>query len=209
MTNKKRNKNADSNPAFDELFLQGKSDPPKFAALWFSQDGDLGMYFYGYENATKILLDWFSKSNGDNATVYPLIFLIRHTIEIGLKESIRRALILTGRTIDPEEKYHHKLKNLSETLEDLMKSYKISENNDWVNTREFINKLQDADPEATFGKYSMFKNGDPYSVKGNVYAGKIVEMGMNAIDTLDSLLAMLEEYLRMQSEYNREMGGEY
>ena len=33
MTNKKRNKNADSNPAFDELFLQGKNDPPKFAAL--------------------------------------------------------------------------------------------------------------------------------------------------------------------------------
>ena len=136
-------------------------------------------------------------------------------MELGLKESIRKAKLLGFKSNSVSKKdlagiwRTHNLRELSRILAKLLESLKIGEYEDWNESKEFLDQWQDADPYATFGKYSMFKNGDPYSVKGNVYAGKIVEMGMNAIDTLDSLLAMLEEYLRMQSEYNREIGREY
>ena len=57
----------------------------------YSNNGDMGMHFFGYRNAAKVLKEWIGQNRGDNGTIYPLIFLIRHTIELGLKESIRRA----------------------------------------------------------------------------------------------------------------------
>lgn len=174
----------------------------------------MGMHFYGYKNATEILLNWFFEPNEDNGTVYPLIFLIRHTVELGLKESIRRALKLGSKSISlPEEEVRkvwktHDLRYLSETCAKLMEEYKISKYGDWIETKEFLQKWQEADPKATFGKYPVSTEGVPYDVKGNVYAGRIAVMGMKAIETLDNLLSMLEENLHIQSEIYSEMRGE-
>lgn len=202
---------ANKKAAFDELYLQRKDDPPEFAALWFSRDGDMGMHFFGYQNATKILLNWFFEPNDDNGTVYPLIFLIRHTVELGLKESIMSALRLGSKSISlPKEELKrvwrtHDLQFLSETCGKLLEEYKISEYGDWIETRQFLQRWQDADPNATFGKYSVSTEGIPYDVKGNVYAGRIVIMGMKAIEILSNLLSKLEENLEIQSEMYSDM----
>jgi hypothetical protein len=44
------------------------------------------------------LLKWFEEPNDNNGTVYPLIFLIRHTLELGLKEIIRECLLLGSKS---------------------------------------------------------------------------------------------------------------
>lgn len=199
---------------FDSLFLQGKGDPPEFAALWFSRDGDMGMHFFGYKNAVRILLNWYFEGHEDNGTVYPLIFLIRHTIELGIKETIRRALKLDSKSISFSEKElktvwkTHNLSYLSNLCAQLLEEYKISEYRDWITTKQFLQILQNADPTATFGKYAVSTEGVPYDVKGNVYAGKIVSKGMKVIETMEGILSMLEEYLHIQSEMYSEMRGE-
>ena len=204
----------DNTEDFDNLFLQGIDDPSEFAALWFSRDGDMGMHFFGYKNAVIILLNWYFEGNEDNGTVYPFIFLIRHTIELGLKESIRRALKLGGKSISlPKKKLEkvwktHNLSCLSNLCEQLLEKYKISESHDWITTKQFLHVLQNADPAATFGKYAVSTEGVPYDVKGNVYVGKIAVKGMKAIETMESILSMLEEYLHNQSEMYSELRGE-
>ena len=204
----------DNTEDFDNLFLQGIDDPSEFAALWFSRDGDMGMHFFGYKNAVIVLLNWYSEGHEDNGTVYPLIFLIRHTIELGLKESIRRALKLGGKSISlPKKKLEgvwntHNLICLSDLCEQLLEKYKISEYRDWITTKQFLHVLQNADPAATFGKYAVSTEGVPYDVKGNVYAGKIAVKGMKAIETMESILSMLEEHLHNQSEMYSEQRGE-
>ena len=205
-------KNTEGNTEdFDNLFLQGKDDPSEFAALWFSRDGDMGMHFFGYKNAVIILLNWYFEGNEDNGTVYPFIFLIRHTIELGLKESIRRALKIGGKSISLSEKElkevwkTHNLIYISDKCAKLLEKYKISEYRDWITTKQFLQVLQNADRQATFGKYAVSTEGIPYDVKGNVYAGKIVIKGMKAIETMESILSMLEEYLHNQSEMYSEI----
>ena len=145
---------------FGDLFLQGKNDPPRFAALWFSGDGDMGMHFFGYKNATETLLNWFFKGNDDNGTVYPLMFLVRHTVEIGLKESIRRARQLGSNTISMSEeemkaiRRTHNLRELTRIFNKLMEEYQISEYSELTELVPLLHKWQDADPKAVFGKYA-------------------------------------------------------
>jgi hypothetical protein len=192
--------------SFDELFLKDKTDPPLFEAIWYSRDGNLDMYFMGYRNATKILLNWFLEPNDDNGTVYPFIFLIRHTIELGLKESIRRAKLLGFKPNSVSNKdltsiwSTHDLRKLSYYLMKLLETLKISEYGAWNEIKEFLYKWQDADPSATFGKYPSSNKGVPYEVKGNISANKITVMGLKTIEILDNILSMLEDNLDMMNE---------
>ena len=203
-----------NNKAFEELFSKGSNEGPGFEAVWYARDGNMDMYFMGYENAVMILLEWFLKPSDDNGTIYPLIFLIRHTLELGLKESIRRALKLGSKSISISELEKekvwttHNLQFLSKICEKVLSGFKISEYGDWNEAKKFMQKWQEADPKATFGKYPVSKEGVPYDVKGNVHAEKVVKMGIKAIETLDGLLSMLEEYLNIQSEMYDQMKDE-
>ena len=200
--------------AFEELFSQVNDNFPGFEAIWYSRDGNMDMYFMGYRNAVMILIEWFLKPSDDNGTIYPLIFLIRHTLELGLKESIRKALKLGSKSISLSECEvknvwkTHDLRSLSETCEKVMGSYKISEYRDWNEAKKFMQKWQEADPKTTFGKYPVSNEGVPYYVKGNVHAENVVKMGIKTIETLDGLLSMLEEYLNIQSEMYDQMKDE-
>lgn len=211
----KRKKNEISKKDFSDLFIQGEDDPAEFATLWFSRDGDMGMHFFGYKNATEILIKWFFEPNGDNGTVYPLIFLLRHTVEIGLKESIRRATEIGSKkySLTKEELNsvwtNHNLEMLIERYNKVMEEYKISKSKNWKKLVLYLKKWQAADPSATFGKYAVSTKGEPFDVKGNVYAGKLVVIAMEAIDFLEGSLAMLEEYRNNKGQINREMAGEY
>ena len=204
-----------NNMDFSDLFLQGINELPQFSALWFSRDGDMGMHFFGYKNVTEILLKWFFEPNDDNGTVYPLIFLLRHTVEIGLKESIRRATEIGSKKISLTEKEQntvwktHNLGMLTDLFNKVMEEYNISNSENWNKIVPYLQKWQAADPNATFGKYAVSTNGTPFNVKGNVYAGKLVAIGMDAIDFLEGVLAMLEEHQKIKGEIYHELRGDY
>ncbi|MHB8361791.1 MAG: hypothetical protein ACYDBI_06515 [Thermoplasmataceae archaeon] len=196
---------------FEELFIQHSGDSPTYSALWFSRNGDMGMHFFGYAETSKVLAGYITKTGGDNALVYPLIFLIRHSIELGLKETIARSYKLDNLTgsIPGKVWKTHDLSYLVNTAEAHLKDYKIESYDDWNLLKIFLVKWQNADPTGSFGRYSRSNGGVPYNVKGNVYAGKVLISGLKAIDTLEGLLSMLEEYIHTQNEINSEMSGNY
>ena len=195
----KKKENADKNKSFDELFIKDKTDPDLLDALWYSRDGNMDMYFMGYKNAAEILLKWFFEGNDDNGTIYPIIFLIRHTVELGLKESIRKAKLCGFKSNLVSEKNlagiwkNHDLKELSRILEQLLESIKIGEYDDWNESKKFLDLWQDADPYATFGKYPSSTKGIPQEVKGTVSALKVTVMGMKIIDVLENILLKLDD----------------
>ena len=75
--------------AFNEWFSHDTNNCRRFSALWFSRDGNIGMYYFGYKNAVDILLEWFSKPNDDNGTIYPLMFLLRPQLKGVIKVKTR------------------------------------------------------------------------------------------------------------------------
>ena len=203
---KEKKENVDKKTPFDELFLKDKTDPDLLDAIWYSKDGNLDMYFMGYQNATKILLKWFFEPNDDNGTIYPIIFLIRHTVELGLKESIRRAKLLGFMSNSVSKKdlagiwRTHNLGELSRILAQLLESLKIGEYEGWNESKEFLDQWQGADPYATFGKYPSSNKGAPRKVKGIISAWKITVMGLKTIEILDNIQSMLEDYLDKANE---------
>ena len=202
----KKKENADKNKSFDELFIKDKTDPNLLDAIWYSKDGNLDMYFMGYKNAAEILLKWFFEPNDDNGTIYPIIFLIRHTVELGLKESIRRAKLCGFKSNSVFEEdltgiwKNHNLEKLSTILAKLLESIKIGEYDDWNESKKFLDLWQDADPHATFGKYPSSTKGIPLEVKGIISAWKITVMGMKTIEVLENILSMLGDYLDKANE---------
>ncbi len=203
-TSRKGKKNEVDEEAFNKLFSHETNNCKQFSALWFSRDGNIGMYYFGYKNATEILLKWFSKPNDDNGTIYPLMFLLRHTVEIGLKESIRRAILLgsTKFTLSERERERiwatHNLQILADLFNKVMEEYDVNEDDDWKEIKPYLQLWQAADPQATLGKYPVSTNGEPFNVTGVICGEKLVIIGMKTIDFLDSVLSTLEYYLSIE-----------
>ncbi len=204
-----KDRNEQDLEAFKELFVQTKGDNPALAALWFSQNGDLELYFAGYRKAIDILANYIRMTGGDNTMVYPLIFLIRHTIELGLKESIVRYHTLEKRSIKNLKRLWntHDFAWLADQLEEVSEGENsVTEDPSWKQHKEFLINLQNADPSGSFAKYARQTDGSPFRVMGNIYAGRILEKGTELIDFLEGTLTMLNEYNSIQSEVDSEMG---
>lgn len=195
-----------------EVFSKGLDEQARYSAIWFSRDGELLTYFYGYRNASKILIKWFVDSRGDNGTVYPLIFLIRHTIELGLKEIIRLSSVIKLKPNLPKEKMNkfwsevwevHNLKVLSSKCNELLKEFNLEKYTQWEEALEFLEKWQMVDEGNTFGRYPVLNDGSAYDVKDNVYAGKIVEVGILAFEAIENILSMMND---LKDEYDKMLG---
>ena len=75
--------------AFNQLFIRRKDDDSRFAALSFPWTGR--MYVEGYTQAVDIIKRAVERTGGNNALVYPLDFLCRHSVELALKESVLKS----------------------------------------------------------------------------------------------------------------------
>lgn len=136
-----------------------------------------------------------SKTGGDNGTIYPLIFLIRHAIELGLKEILDR-LHKYGYNLEPFPKKvweKHDLCYLISKVELAGSVLKLDKYEDFQDMKVFIQILDLADPTGTFGRYPRLKGGKPVSVKGNVYAGHLVSLGLKTFEVFENILTALEE----------------
>jgi hypothetical protein len=71
------------NEDFRELFVQPEGGDTTLAALHFAWDTSHSLYRDGYEEAASLLLEALKKKGGDNALVYPIVFLLRHGGRIG------------------------------------------------------------------------------------------------------------------------------
>ena len=195
---------------FDDLFIQRSGDSPLFTALWFSKHGELDLHFHGYQTASEVLLEYIFKIKGDNTMIYPLVFLIRHAIELGLKESIIRYCKLNSTKPNAYEGIwkSHDLGFLSDKLEEESSkpnSPGVRADPSWNSIKEFLKKWERADKDGSFGRYSRDTDGRPYQVRGNIYAGRITEWGFKTINLLEGTITMLGEYIDIQNTINSEI----
>ena len=73
----------------EKIQLTNKFDRDDFEAS-IGENTTFWSYINSYRNALKILLEDFDKSGKDiNKTAFPILFMTRHCIELGLKDNIR------------------------------------------------------------------------------------------------------------------------
>lgn len=148
------------------------------------------MYIEGYKESVEIIKSAVERTRGNNAIVYPLAFLCRHAVELGLKESILEACRLSGR--EPARGIHerHELDYLTEKLKDAYP--KVEEDTQWGNVQRFLQTWESADPRGEFTRYRLNTGGKTVEVDGNVYVGRIIQKSLECLDFFEGLLTEIE-----------------
>jgi len=157
------------------------------------------MYIEGYKEALELLVSHIEKKRANNAIVYPIMFLCRHSTELALKESIIKSCESLGQEIPKEVFKSHNLKSLVEKLEETFPDIKRDPN--WTNNKNFFEKWESADPNGEFARYPRNTSGDSFVISDDkISISKIVKESKEALDTLDSVLAQLEDYMQKQKQ---------
>jgi len=192
------NKRERNQQAFEDLLLYKSEESPKYSALWFSNMAP-DMYIEGYKEALELLVSHIEKKRADNAIVYPVMFLCRHSIELALKESIIKSCESLGQEIPKNVFKSHNLKSLVEDLEETFPDIKRDPN--WTNNKNFFEKWESADPNGEFARYPRNTSGDSFKASDDkISISKIVKESKEALDTLDGVLAQLEDYMQKQKQ---------
>ncbi len=118
-----------------------------------SFSGDLGLYAEGYLEGAEALLEVVKKS-GENQDllVYPIVYSLRHAVELLLKQVIRAARLLVDKPGDFPDS--HRIEDLWKTCKPLLKSI-------WPNDPSFatvesvISRLSELDPEGQAFRYPV------------------------------------------------------
>src|SRR5882757_1425228 len=100
--------NKDNNPRRmpEERFKAFISNYPKF-----------GTFVHFYQNAVEVLYAKVSKENETpDVIAFPLLFLMRHTLELGYKYSLAHLCALNSTNFDPQNAEKHSLVKLHERL---------------------------------------------------------------------------------------------
>lgn len=185
---------------FDDLFVAPPDADGRYCALWFGEAGDSAMYVAGYENASEMLFKRIAEEGADNAIVYPLLMLARHTVEISFKDALQetdRSLRYGGLESQIDTSWvwsTHNFGELTKVLEREIAPIVPLHGEPWVRTRAFLFKWERADPDGNFARYGREVGGKPVSVKGNVYIGTIWPQARHARDYLYGVTCGLERY---------------
>ena len=171
----KSNKNKSEKPekmpdrsSFDAIFSPGSDDPDHMIGMALVNRFGYGndIYLEGFHEAAETLFDSLGDSHSANILVYPLIFLLRHSIELSLKQTILELRRLNRRTrnVDTSDLFRsHVFTDLTKLL-----MYEISACHD-LNYKLYKEKLDDisdflgiwesADPEGYIFRYATDRQG--------------------------------------------------
>ena len=174
---------------FRELFSQSAGDDKSLAALRLPFDKSHYLYIAGYEEAVNTLVDKLTQHGGDNGSIYPIIFLLRHTIELYLKDNIENAYNYLGSSgVKHFSKlwHTHDLRILSNEMENALTQMDINirQETSWKSIKELLYKWEKADPRGMFFRYNRRTNGDPWDVSYTLSLQKIFPQAQEAINYL-------------------------
>jgi hypothetical protein len=201
--------------AFDELFCANDPEHPNASVIVFDTHGRQAMRIAGFEEAAKILLEWMDRGGGGNYALYPMIFLLRHCVELELKEAIVGLYTLRGNTsaVPGWVWKKHDLSRLAEEVENGMIETGINFDQTWTIVRSTLNLWELADPGGMFFRFSRDNVGNPVPLPvgvrdhpKNLQAGRIAREGMNAIDWIDGLRTEIGERLQVRAEMRAASG---
>jgi hypothetical protein len=123
-------------------------------------------YATGYFVAAKSLVDaiyYQGKTAEVDLLIYPVVFLYRHGIELGLKSLVQILPSLWGERYDPSEK-NHKLLNEWKTVKDyLAKHSDFDKDNVLIpKVEDILNNLVEFDPTGQVFRYPEDKHGNQH-----------------------------------------------
>jgi hypothetical protein len=167
------------------------------------------------KEAAKILLDWMDQGGGGNYAFYPMVFLLRHCVELELKEDIVGLHALKGSTdsVPGWVWRQHSLSRLAQEVEDGMVANDLPFDESWTRVKSTLCLWERADPGGMFFRFSRDNDGKAVplpegltSNPKNLRAGRIAREGIYAIDWLDGLRSEIGEALQVQGEMREEHG---
>ncbi|MCC4347054.1 hypothetical protein LMB39_00245 [Limosilactobacillus reuteri] len=142
------------------------------AAINQNSPGDEYSYEVGYFKAFK-LIAYFAKEDSDSF-VMPAIFIVRHFIELTLKNLIFNLSIVLGEPIKINKNNTHNLKELKEEVYKIASKYKLSPLMD-NNFLEIINQLSEISPKSDEYRYPTNQSGE-WNLKNNTPPSHIINL---------------------------------
>lgn len=186
-------------PTLDEFYCLIRNAEDEWHSSMF-RDGRTGnrMRFEGCGDAIEVLRE-ANADKPNNAYPYTILFVLRHGIELRLKEAIQDARDhgisleftaeeerkLREREIDPVWSTHN-FARLADWLDSVIERQSAG-GPDWDRTMTFLREWQEADRDGLFLRYGRSRDGAPIRLAGNFSFLPILERALDAEKTLDGV----------------------
>lgn len=202
----------------EPMFLQLASSGINNCYLWDSPWSDgFHKQVTGYSEVAKFLFEKFKESK-DEELFYPIVFLMRNAIEIGLKRllHIQMEESVDKHIIRRKKNSHRLYKDLWKSIKPMLVNYSKEDNQEEETldlAESYIKALKGLDKNGDMFRYpcsysNEYKFNDEEIDVANFYD---YLLGLfHFIDSCDSWLNNIKDYeMEMRSEYETEMRSEY
>jgi len=146
-------------PEFQRLFLLSLSEieetPLRELAIYMADRHGHGPYIQGYLDAAELVRDSMREIDRANTLLYPGLFLLRHAVELALKEAIAKRTKKGGLK---ELWRTHNLQWLAETFRE---NYEEAREPFWDEYHVLLVDWEKADPGGMFFRYCRDHAGNP------------------------------------------------
>lgn len=161
---------------------------------------NLGMYPDAYKTAAITVLDAaLIESNLRDYNIYPATFLVRHYLELRLKEFIQSINFLNN--VGTEFPKHHRLNDLWDSFINDYNVLKESENDEtFVVIYDLINEISHIDPNSQVSRFSEDKNGNSLQKFQFVNLKNLKNSFIKINDTFDGISMQLESFVELKRE---------
>ncbi len=180
------------------LFTPGVGDKGFVISFYAAPKEQFGAFAKGYRQAADLLArDLLDQTHIRDYQAYPLVFLYRHSFELGLKNIIYKAMKLAMfrdvRQIDYKLHNCHNLTHLSNRVVEIMKILFSQDNiplaHVLVQVQETALALSEIDPESFSFRYPIDKSGK-YSTKKGLVLGvsamaRHMSLLLDKLETID------------------------
>lgn len=187
--------------------LFGEGVPSWHDAMLSGYHPSWSVYLRGYRVAADQLVEFAlgERSNRD-FVIYPVLFLYRQFMELGLKEAINYALQLSDET-HAKSRDHHRLGKLWHQFETLMKEVGDGSLDQHVKVvRNAVQQFASLDPTSQLFRYPEEKDGSPvrYPIERVNLPNLKAEME-NAATALDMITGGLSAMVDVHRDAHNEM----
>jgi hypothetical protein len=168
--------------------------------------GDLALYAAGFREGAQVLLKTLRESgHGQDGLVYPIVYNLRHAVELTLKQVIRCGRRLVDEAGDFPD--GHRLNNLWNTCKPILKQVWPNEEATYRKVETTITALCAIDPEGEGFRYPVSakkKNGvrSPALDKDLMYLDldALVADVIEVLDLLDGADSGIDAYLDLKAD---------
>ena len=190
------------------MFLEEETEFPKKGDKLFKEDGpvihkawlhksfqDFGTYATSYGYAAKLLIDSIlnEEQDGKDFLIYPVVFLVRHYVELRLKELIQGLNYCTSQNY--EFPVHHRIDNIWGEFKCQYRQIGEKDDDDaFKSMDQLIKELSGSDPISMHFRYPVDKAGNLTQIHDYICFANMREVFKRISMLLDALSDQVDHY---------------